>query len=90
MSLERRRSDEQRLKRKAEKIVKSRKSAPKHTSELDISPREVGKTYSTHGVSCSCAGCGNPRKHFHEKSLQEKKNEDRSTYMVDQYFGKHW
>lgn len=90
MSLDRRRNDEQRLKLKAEKIVKGRKFAPKHSSELDISPREIGKTYSTHGVTCSCAGCGNPRKHFNEKTLQEKKNTERADYMTDKYFGNHW
>jgi hypothetical protein len=34
-------------------------------------PARVGKWASTHGKPCSCYMCGNPRRHFGEKTRQE-------------------
>lgn len=33
----------------------------------------LGKMAAVHGADCSCFMCGNPRKHWKEKTLQEKK-----------------
>jgi len=35
-------------------------------------PKMVGKAASTHCAECSCPGCGNPRRHFGEITIQEK------------------
>lgn len=66
MSLLKRRGHELRMKAKAKRIAKQ--------FSIDGNPSDVaiGKTYSTHGKSCSCAMCGNPRKHQNEKTLKEK------------------
>ena len=66
MTLDRRRADEAREKAKAVKVLRSRGNA----QEGD--PKAVGKHYSTHGSDCSCYACGNPRKHFGEKTLAER------------------
>lgn len=67
MSLDRRMSDESRLRARANKRALS----------IDIdaanATRLVGRLYSTHGSMCSCHACGNPRKHFNEKTLAEKR-----------------
>ena len=73
MTLDRRMSDEARLKAKARRTLKA------NTKELGDDPRAIGKHYSTHGASCSCYMCGNPRKHFNEPSLAEKKQDDRDS-----------
>ena len=36
-------------------------------------PRQVGYALSTHNCGCSCHMCGNPRKHFNETTLQERR-----------------
>ncbi len=36
-------------------------------------PLRVGRMATT-PHPCSCAGCGNPRKHFKELSIQERRN----------------
>lgn len=38
-----------------------------------IDEKSVGKASSVHNKFCSCFACGNPRKHFKDKTLQEKK-----------------
>lgn len=40
----------------------------------EITPRLAGMFYHTPQL-CSCCGCGNPRKHFGEKSIQERREE---------------
>lgn len=37
---------------------------------------EWEKHYRTKTKACSCYMCGNPRKHFNEKSMQERKREE--------------
>jgi hypothetical protein len=44
----------------------------KYGKELVEDPKSLGKLIRT-PKPCSCAMCGNPRKHFGEKTLQEKK-----------------
>lgn len=36
----------------------------------------IGKMASTHGASCSCPMCGNPRRYFKEITKQEKKSNE--------------
>lgn len=38
-------------------------------------PRKLGVAFSTHNAVCSCHMCGNPRKFYNKKSLQELKHE---------------
>lgn len=38
-------------------------------------PVEIGRMESTHGAMCSCHMCGNPRKYFKEKTVQEKRSD---------------
>ena len=40
----------------------------------DESPRMVGKKAHTPAM-CSCHMCGNPRKYWKEKTIQERRNE---------------
>lgn len=71
MSLERRRMDEKRMKKRAERKVR--------LSSLDNSvpdAKAIGKSYTTHGNRCSCYMCCNPRS-FNQKTLDEIRNEDR-------------
>jgi hypothetical protein len=44
--------------------------------DLPTDDKSVGKMASVHGVMCSCEMCGNPRKYFEEKSLQEEKSDE--------------
>ena len=68
MTLDRRMADEARLRAKAEKMARSR------WIDTEADPRASGKIYSTHGKSCSCSACGNPRRHFKDTTLSEKKS----------------
>ena len=38
-----------------------------------ITDKKVGKAFAVHGAKCSCHMCGNPRKHYNEKTIQEKR-----------------
>jgi len=40
-----------------------------------IYPRDVEAKCANHLQTCSCYACGNPRKHFNEKTLQEQRAE---------------
>lgn len=66
MSLSENRHHENRLKKYTKKIIS--KWFSKEPTE-----KQIGKNYSVHSSGCSCKACGNPRKHFGEKTLQEKK-----------------
>ena len=66
MSLSENRHHENRLKKYTKKIIS--KWFSKEPTE-----KQIGKNYSVHASGCSCKACGNPRKHFGEKTLQEKK-----------------
>lgn len=41
--------------------------------EIKMSPRQLGLVVAT-PHPCSCLGCGNPRKHIGEKTMQERRN----------------
>jgi hypothetical protein len=64
MSLDIRKHHEKRLKEKSKKILKG-------FGKTEITEKDIGKTFQTHGAKCSCYACGNPRKHFGEKTLGE-------------------
>ena len=38
---------------------------------------DEAETLGDHIQCCSCSGCGNPRKHFKEKTMQEKKEDEK-------------
>lgn len=40
-----------------------------------IYPRDEAAKCANHLQTCSCYACGNPRKHFNEKTLQEQRAE---------------
>lgn len=73
MSLDRRIKDEIRMKKRAEKKARSI-----HSKGSVVEPKEIGKTYTSHGAFCSCMMCGNPRKYFNEKTIAEKREDERS------------
>jgi hypothetical protein len=75
MGLSERRHQEKRIKQKTRKDLQRQ-------GNDDPSPRDIGKTASSHGALCSCTLCGNPRKHFKGKtnielSLNERRANDR-------------
>ena len=70
MSLDRRRLDERRMK------VKAFQKEKLNRSDSSLTIKDVGKNASVHGASCSCMMCGNPRKHFNEKTLSEKSEDE--------------
>ena len=71
-----RRAQKDKNKKKAKRIMKE----SWHCEGGLMDPRHVGKTASTHGKPCSCPMCGNPRRHFHKVTMQEKKAEEPNKY----------
>lgn len=65
-----------RSKKKNRKIA-NRMTAPTDCwiipSERDERVRRIAGMLTNHGKLCSCHMCGNPRKWFNEKTMQEKK-----------------
>jgi len=55
---------------------KKKKRAAKHNWFLwfDKTPALIGQAAHT-PKQCSCRVCGNPRKHWKEKTIQEKRND---------------
>ena len=43
---------------------------------LDEDDEKIAHIYANHGKLCSCHMCGNPRKHWNEKTIQERKHEE--------------
>ncbi len=41
--------------------------------DKDVTPAGVGIVAGTHGKPCSCTLCGNPRRHFGELTIQERR-----------------
>lgn len=68
MSLSENRHHENRLKNKTKKIIS--KWFSKEPTE-----KQIGQNYSVHSSGCSCKFCGNPRRHFDDKTIQEKRFE---------------
>ncbi len=64
---------------KREVLKKKRKNDYWGGSLKDGDPRKLGSSIDTpHPCSDYC--CGNPRKHFHEKTIQEKKSEEEKCF----------
>lgn len=74
MSLSRRLNDERRVKAKAK--VREERNRSSLFENYVPTERDIGRSASVHGAQCSCAGCGNPRKHFKEKTLSEKSEDE--------------
>jgi hypothetical protein len=72
----RRRADLARMKRRAVRIrSRSELTEPKYWVDgISPDPRRHEKM-ADHLASCSCPGCGNPRRWFGEKTLQEMREE---------------
>jgi len=39
-----------------------------------ITPKQIGRSASVHCRFCSCVMCGNPRKWFKERTIQEQRH----------------
>lgn len=53
---------------------KSKKRVPDFVQEDDL--EDVAIHYRDTTKLCSCSMCGNPRKFFNDKTVQEKRNQD--------------
>ena len=71
-----RRFKESQRKLKAVQILKTRLNR-------EPTPAEIGQDASVHGCDCSCWMCGNPRKHFKQKTLKEEALEKIDTILND-------
>lgn len=63
-----RRAQEEIKKIKVKSVVTSRF----FDENREPTPEEIGKAASVHCRKCSCWMCGNPRKHFKQKTIQEQ------------------
>lgn len=62
------------LRRHHEQRVKARFYRKQQLHPLgSTSPGGAG-LYAHHGCNCSCPMCGNPRRHFGERTLQERRH----------------
>ena len=46
----------------------------------EVSASEIGRCASVHCKGCSCFMCGNPRRHFNEKTIQERREFQEAIY----------
>jgi hypothetical protein len=73
-----RRTQDVQRKLRAVQVLKSRfEKGREPTAE------EIGRTASVHGRDCSCWMCGNPRKYFGQKTLQEQALESIDSVLRD-------
>jgi len=63
-----RRHQNWKAKEKAKRILKSDIAWP-----YPPTSKEIGKKASVHSKGCSCECCGNPRRHFGNRSVQERR-----------------
>ena len=63
---------------------KAKIKARKSMMAEGLDERGCGKLASTHCKPCSCEMCGNPRKWFGTKSLQERRSEMDSEIYEDE------
>lgn len=54
-------------------------------SNIDEHAVRTARLETNHGKLCSCHMCGNPRKHFKEVTLQEKKADEYSAIDDSDY-----
>jgi len=73
-----RRHQEEVKKERAKKVCSRRLMASREPSK-----EEIGKMASVHCADCSCPMCGNPRKHFGQKTMQELKLENIKKILSD-------
>lgn len=67
----------ERNKKKWSKVVRQ------HMFDMfEITPKMIG-TAANHGKLCSCHMCGNPRKFFNAKTLQEQKFDEQAKSYVE-------
>lgn len=71
-----RRHQEKRMQNRSRKVVK--RIFPDDSFGEDIQERieKMAAKRRNHLAECSCHMCGNPRKHFNEKTLQERRFPD--------------
>jgi hypothetical protein len=74
-----RRAQESIKRLKARDVVKSRFL----DENREPTPADIGKAASVHCRDCSCWMCGNPRKFFKQKSLNEKALESIGDILSD-------
>lgn len=60
--------------------TRSKKKLKQNGQKTD--EKNVGKNSTVHNKGCSCFACGNPRKHFKEKTIQEKRFEQDGNIQV--------
>ena len=53
-----------------------------HPLWSSTSPASAGR-YANHGCTCSCDMCGNPRRYFKEKTIQELRHEQNNLTPED-------
>ena len=46
----------------------------------EVSASEIGRCASVHCKGCSCFMCGNPRRHFNERTVQERREFQEEIY----------
>lgn len=68
---------QKRFQQKSRNKVKWSKRARHSFGLLEITPKMIGRA-ANHGKLCSCHMCGNPRKFFNEKTLQEQKFDEKA------------
>lgn len=73
--LGRRRNDDARHKARAKQRLLQRKRLFGGDASCDVNPVHVGAIAAT-PAACSCLVCGNPRRHFDEITLAEKRAEE--------------
>ena len=72
-----------RMKRKAIKIAKLNS---KSIDEFERWNKNFYIKNHNNLKDCSCRMCGNPRKYFKEKTIQEKKFEEKYKFQIEDFF----
>ena len=69
-----RRTHKERKRHKLERMIEHRYSDPSmRWNGFDQWKEEFIRKHADNPAFCSCYSCGNPRKHFNEPTIQEKK-----------------
>lgn len=66
-------------------LVKKERNWPYWISD-DSSSDEIACSagiFANHGCTCSCTMCGNPRRHWKELTIQEKRNIEDFNYSLE-------
>jgi hypothetical protein len=73
----------ERRKAKARRILRLRRRRFGEAGADQVDPVHLGALAAT-PAPCSCSVCGNPRRHFDEKTLAEKRAEDAFQAGIDE------